>query len=393
METRVTPRIFLDYASTTPVIPEVAAVIQEALTQDFGNPSSLHEDGRNAKAHLQRARETIAQAIGAAKEEIFFTSGGTEADSLALQGIARAQKHKKGNHIITTGIEHSAILGTCKILEQEGFDVTYLPVEKNGLVEPDALRNAIQKNTILISIMMANNEIGTIQPIQELAAITGEHQIPFHTDAIQAFPFLPVNVRQLSVDSLSLSAHKIYGPKGVGALYLKKGTPYEPVLKGGAQEREIRPGTENVAGIAGFGKATEILMNEREKDSARILGLRNQLRDGLLEAVSDCLLNGDPEKRLPNNVNISFRHADGESILIHLDLQGISCSMGSACSAGALEPSHVLLGIGRTRMEAKNAIRFSLGKFSTKEEIDNVLKILPPFIKKLRTVSAAGRMA
>lgn len=383
-------RVYLDYAATTPVLPEVAAAAGGAMTGQFGNPSSLHEEGRAAKAAREEPRKIIAKAIGADSDEIFFTSGGTEADQLALLGIARALKHK-GNHVITSAIEHSAILGACGILEEEGFDVTYLPVTPEGIVEPEALEKALRKETVLVSIMWANNEIGVIQPVGELAAAAKSRGAFFHADAVQAFPHLPLDVSREKIDALSLSAHKIYAPKGAGALYLRKGTPFHAPWRGGEQERKIRPGTENIPGIAGFGKAVEILMKERESEAARIRPLRDALRDGLLDALDDVIVNGHAEKRLPNNLNLSFRRADGESILIHLDLEGIACSMGSACAAGAIEPSHVLTAIGRSPLEAKCSIRFSLGRFTTQEDVDRVLAVLPPFVKQLRAVSTSGR--
>jgi len=378
-------RIYLDFAATTPVLPEVVKTMEKVLLDDYGNPSSLHEEGRLAKAHVQKGRETIAKAIGAETDEIFFTSGGTEANFLGLTGLARALK-RRGNHLITSVIEHSSILGCFQGLESEGFEVTYLPVTAKGILDPEQFKNSIRKETILASFMMANNEIGTIQPLEDLVKTAQSNQIIFHTDAIQAFPHLPLNVKTLGVDAATLSAHKIYGPKGIGALYLKRGTPYKPVFKGGEQERKIRPGTENVAGIVGFAKATEILQNERNKESKRLERLRDRLIHDLCGTIEDCSLNGDPLTRLPNNVNLTFKGVDGESILIHLDLEGIACSMGSACSAGALEPSHVLIALGRTPQEAKSSIRFTLGKYTSEEELEAVKKVIPPFVEQLRSV-------
>ncbi len=385
-------RIYLDYSATTPVLPEVASLMEKIAVDHFGNPSSHHQEGREAKAHREKAREIIAASIGALPEEIFFTSGGTESNFLGITGLSKALA-SKGRHLITSSIEHSSVLGAFKALEDQGFLVTYLPVTSLGMVEPESLAQAIRDDTILVSIMLANNEIGTIQPIQELARIATERHLVFHTDAIQAYPHLPLDVNVLQVDALSLSAHKVYGPKGVGAIYLRRGIPFSPMSKGGEQERKIRPGTENVAGIAGFGKAVEILVKEREREATRTRVLRDQLKNGLFENITQTILNGDPDKRLPNNVNISFREADGESILIHLDLEGIACSMGSACSAGALEPSHVLLALGRTPREAKSAIRFTLGKYTKEEEINHVVKVLPPFIRQLRSTSSMSRIA
>lgn len=411
-------RIYLDYAAATPVHPDVVKAMEKVLLEDYGNPSSLYEEGRTAKAHLKKSRELIAKSIGAQTDEIFFTSGGTEANFLSLSGLANALK-EKGNHLITTAIEHSSILGTFKRLESNGFEVTYLPVEENGILDPQKFKEAIRNKTVLASVMTANNEIGTLEPIAELAEIAKSNRIVFHTDAIQAFPHFPIDLR--NIDALTLSAQKIYGPKGIGAFYLRRGTPYHPVWIGGEQERKIRPGTENVPGIVGFAKAVEILLrvsepnskvddgklacqsdnlefaneradraegavlNEREQESNRLKKLRDRFIQDLTRTI-ECELNGDPIQRLPNNVNLTFKETDGESMLIHLDLQGIACSMGSACSAGALEPSHVLLALGRTPAEAKSSIRFTLGKTTTEEELEIVKKEISSFVEQLRTV-------
>lgn len=384
-------RIYLDYAATTPVLPEVKAAMERVLEEDFGNPAALYSEGRTAKAHRERAREIIARSLGAHPDEIFFTSGGTESNSLAILGIARAMKGK-GRHVITTSIEHQSVLGAFQTLEDEGFHVTILPVTSDGLVDPAVFRQSIRSDTVLASVMMANNEIGTIQPIRELSHIALEHRVAFHTDAVQAYPCLSVNADATRVSSLSVSAHKVYGPKGIGALVLRRGTPFSPPMRGGEHERKIRPGTENMPGIVGFAKAAETLERERSADMNRLMILRNRLRDGLLEQLPDSLVNGHPEKRLPNNLNMSFRHAEGETLLIHLDLEGIACSLGSACSAGAIEPSHVLLAIGRSKEEAKSSIRFTLGKFTRDRDIIRVIGILVPFVDQLRSVAAIGGM-
>lgn len=382
-------RIYLDYAATTPVLPEVAEEMKRVMLKDFGNPSALYQEGRDAKASIQQARKTIAAYLNAPFDEIFFTSGATESNFLALHGMAQGLK-KKGSHLITSQIEHSSVLGACKSLEQQGFKITYLPVDSDGIISSDVFRNAIQKDTILASVMLANNETGTIQPIEEMAAIAKEFNIAFHTDAVAALPSLPLDFKALGVDALSISAHKAYAPKGSGALALKKGMMFEAPVQGGEQERKVRPGTENTAGIAAFAKAIEILSQQKEEEMKRISALRDYLKEQLFKKIPGCILNGHPQKRLPNNLNISFPEGDGESILIHLDLQGIACSMGSACSAGALEPSHVLMALGRSRKEAKCSIRFSLGKFTREEDIESVVGVLPPFVKKLQTEAMAG---
>ncbi len=388
METRKN-RIYLDYAASTPVLPEAAKEAQLVMLSDFGNPSSLHQEGQRARAYREKTRQLLAQAIGANPDELFFTSGGTESDHLAVLGIAHALK-SRGNHIITSSIEHSAVFEICQILEEEGFQVTYLPVPSTGIIEPEVFQKALKKETILASIMMVNNEIGTIQPIQELVQIAKNRSVYFHTDAVQAFPYLAINVKELQIDALTVSAHKIYAPKGTGALYLKRGTPFKSPAAGGEQERKVRPGTENMPGIAGFGKAIELLMRDRDKDAQKISHLRNQLEDSLLKKIDHTLLNGDIKKRVPGILNLTFQHADGESLLIHLDLEGISCSTGSACAAGAPDPSRVLTAIGRTPEEAKNSIRFSLGKFTHPEEIEVVSKTVSLFVQKLRSASAVS---
>jgi cysteine desulfurase len=379
-------RIYLDHAATTPALPEVAAVMNQYLTETFGNPSSLHSFGQEAKRGMDSARDTIADALGAHPSEIYFTSGGTESDNLALIGVTTALA-KRGNHIITTSIEHHAIFETCAFLQTNGFEVTFLPVDEYGLVGPDDLRNAITEKTILISIMHANNEIGTIEPIEQLSAIARESGIPFHTDAVQTAGHIPVDVNRLGVDLLSLAGHKFYGPKGVGALFIRRGTRINPIIHGGAQERERRAGTENVPGILGMAKAMEIAMREMDERRERESALVDLLITGLMENIPGIRLNGHPTLRLPNNANISVSGVEGESMLLNLDMNGIAVSSGSACSSGALEPSHVLRAIGLPFTLAQASLRFSLGRSNTAEEIRQVVRILPPIVSRLRSIS------
>lgn len=379
-------RIYVDNAATTPVRPEVLQEMLPYFSEHFGNPSSLHFFGRKTKAALEEARELVAKAIGAKKEEIVFTAGGTEADNLAIKGTAWARQNK-GNHIITSSIEHHAVLETCHYLEKNGFDVTYIPVDSTALVNPDDLRNAITDKTILISIMHGNNEIGTVQPIAEIGAIAKEKGIAFHTDAVQTVGNIPVNVDKLNCDLLAISAHKMYGPKGVGALYVRKGTRMVSLLHGGEQERRRRAGTENLASIVGFGKAIDLAVAEMPDKSAHLTVLRDKLMREILGRVPYTRLNGHPGKRLPGNVNIAFEFIEGESVLLNLDLVGIAASTGSACSSASLEPSHVLMAIGLPHEIAHGSLRFSLGKDTTEAEIDRMLELIPPIIEKLRAMS------
>lgn len=356
-----------------------------AMTEQFGNPSSVHSFGRAAKKALEEAREQVAQLIGAQPGEIVFTSGGTEADNLAVIGTAMANR-KKGKHIITSSIEHHALLDSCKWLEKNGFEVTYLPVDSNGLVRVEDLMAALREDTILISIMHVNNEVGTIQPIEEIGKIARDKGILFHTDAVQSVGKIPVDVNELQVDLLSLSAHKIYGPKGVGALYIRKGTRVEPRNFGGGQERKRRPGTENIPGIVGFGKAAELARINLPEEQKLII-LRDKLIDGLLERIPDCQLNGDREKRIPTNVNVSIRFLEGEALLLSMDLKGIAASSGSACTSGSLDPSHVLLAMGICHEIAHGSLRMTLGRDNTEEDIDYVLDELPAIVERLRNMS------
>ena len=381
-------KIYLDHAATTPIAPEVFAAMEPYLKEYYGNPSSVYTLGQQAAQAISGARERVANAIGAKEEEIIFTGGGSESDNLAIKGVAFALKDK-GRHIVTSKIEHPAIINTCQQLEKYfGFEITYLDVDKEGFVDPEDVKKSLKDDTILVSIMMANNEIGTIEPIKEIASIVRERDIYFHTDAVQAIGQIPIDVNELGVDMLSISSHKINGPKGVGALYVRKGVRILPLIAGGAQERNRRAGTENVAGIVGFGKAIEIATENLEENVAYLRRLRDKLITGIEKNIKDTILNGPrDEHRLVNNVNFSFRYVEGESILLNLDMLGIAASSGSACSSGSLDPSHVLLSIGHTHETAHGSIRFSLGKGNTEEEIDYVLDVLPGIITKIREMS------
>jgi len=379
-------RIYLDNAATTPVDKRVLEAMLPYYSDVFGNPSSLHSHGQEAKKAIEEAREKVAKALGADSEEIYFTSGGSESDNWALKGVAYALK-EKGNHIITTEIEHHAVLHTCRYLEKEGFKVTYLPVDEYGLVKPEDLKKAITDKTILVSIMFANNEIGTIEPIEELVKIAHEKNVYFHTDAVQAVGNVPIDVKKLDVDLLSLSAHKIYGPKGVGALYIKKGVKIHSLIQGGTQEKNRRAGTENVPGIVGLGEAIELITKNLDSHINKLTFLRDKLINGILEKIPYVRLNGHPTKRLPGNVNLSFEFIDGESLILNLDMAGICASSGSACTSGSLEPSHVLLAIGLSKELARGSLRLTIGKDNTEEDIDKVLEALPQIVKRLRSIS------
>ena len=356
------------------------------MEEDFGNPSSLHWFGRQARRRMETAREQVAGLIGAEPEEIVFTSGGTEADNLVLKGVAQ-QLRKRGQHLITSAIEHHAILHTGEYLEKNGFDVTYLAVDKFGRVDPEHLRHAITSKTTLVSIMMANNEVGTIQPIRELAAICREHGVLFHTDAVQGVGQLEVDVEELGVDFLSLSGHKIYGPKGVGALYVRRNRRFQPLFHGGGHERRRRAGTENLPGIVGLGVACQLSGEELAQRQAKLVAMRDRLTEGLLKSIKGVRLNGHPTDRLPNNCNLSFDYVEGEAMLLNLDLQGIAVASGSACTSGSIEPSHVLMAMGISREEAQGSLRFSLGAYNEMEDVDYVLETLPPIVDKLRQMS------
>ncbi|MDR2898974.1 MAG: cysteine desulfurase NifS [Clostridiales bacterium] len=378
--------IYFDNAATTRVRDEVFEAMRPFLQNAYGNPSSIYKIARESKVAMENAREQVAKALGAKAEEIYFTGCGTEADNWAIKSIAWNNKHK-GNHIITTKIEHHAVLHTCEYLEKQGFEVTYLPVDADGLISLADLENAIKPETILISIMFANNEIGTIQPVFEISEIAHKHNILFHTDAVQAVGHVPINVKDMGIDMLTLSAHKIYGPKGVGVLYVRTGIPLKPFIHGGAQERGRRAGTENVAGIVGLGKAIELITAEMDVEMKKTTKLRNKLIDGILGSVPNCRLNGHRDKRLPGNANISFEFIEGESILLMLDMKGIAASSGSACTSGALDPSHVLLAIGLPHEKAHGSLRLTLGRYNTEEEVDTLLNVLPPIVQRLRDMS------
>jgi len=379
-------RIYLDYAATTPIHSEVVKAMLPYFTEAFGNPSSIHSYGQEAKGAIEEARVKVADFIGAQSEELVFTSGGTEADNFAIKGIAFANE-SKGNHIITSSVEHHAVIETCQFLERRGFRITYLSVDGDGLVDPDDVRKAITDKTTLISVMHASNEMGTIEPIAEIGKVATEAGIYFHTDAVQTVGHIPVNVNELGVDLLSMSAHKLYGPKGVGALYIRKGTKLTPFMHGGEQERRRRASTENVPGIVGFGKAAELAQHEMGEEAKRLTYLRDQLIKGLLEQIDHTRLNGHPLKRLPNNINVSVDFVEGESMLLNLDLGGICASTGSACSSSSLEASHVLLALGLSHEQAHGSLRFSLGKWTIEEEIERVLDVLPSVVAKLRAMS------
>ena len=388
--------IYLDHSATTPVRREVLEAMLPHFSVGYGNPSSIYTMGQEARKAMDDAREVAARAIGARMGEIVFTSGGTESDNAALKGAAFALRHM-GNHIITTTIEHHAVLHTCHQLEQFGFEVTYVPVDEQGLIDPQSVARAITDETVLVSVMMANNEIGTIQPVAEIASIVKEEAqargrtIVMHTDAVQAAGFLDINVRTLGVDMMSLSAHKIYGPKGVGLLYVKRGTPFEAQNAGGGQERQRRSGTENVPGIVGMGEALRLATAEREEVSARCLRLRDRLIEGIFGSIEGAHLNGHPTRRLPNNVNISFEGVEGEPVLLGLDFAGVCASSGSACSSASLEPSHVLLAIRRSADLAQGSLRITLGRDNTDEDVDYLLSVLPEIVGKLRAMpSLAG---
>ena len=378
--------IYLDNAATTPAAPEVVEAMLPYFSLKFGNPSSLHSAGQEARRAVEAARAAVASLIGAAPDEVVFTSGGTESNNSALKGIAEANRGR-GNHIVTSKIEHHAVLEPCRALESQGFMVTYLDVDADGLVDPADVQKALTAETILVSIMHANNEIGTIEPIEEIGRITREKGIYFHTDAVQTLGHVPVDVQKMNVDLLSASAHKLSGPKGVGFLYIRKGTKISPFMLGGEQEKKRRASTHNVPGIVGFGKAAEIARREMDAESLRLAQLRDMFIGGVLSKVPHARLNGHPEKRLPNNINISAAYVEGEALVLSLDMEGVACSTGSACTSESLEPSHVLRAIGLPHELAHGSVRFTLGRQTTKEEIDYVTGILPGIIERLRSIS------
>ncbi len=378
--------IYFDHAATTPTRPEVIEAMLPYYREKWGNPSSLHTSGRLAAEGMDKARQDLAALLGALPEEIVFTGSGTEADNLALIGTAIAQENK-GDHIITSRIEHHAVLHTAQFLEKRGMKVTYLPVDSQGLVDPDDVRKAITDKTILVSIMHANNEIGTIEPIAEIGAVCREKEVLFHTDAVQTVGHVPINVREMNIDLLALSAHKLYGPKGVGALFVRKGVRISPIMFGGGHERGRRSSTENVPGIVGLGEAARLAREEMDSAPRHDAELRDRLIEGVLERVPDSLLTGHPTQRLPNNASFCVRYVEGESMLLNLDFENICASSGSACTSGSLEASHVLLALGIPHDLAHGSLRLSVGRGNTGEEVDRFLEVFPPIVEKLRAMS------
>ncbi len=377
---------YFDNAATTAARPEVVEAMTRYFTESYGNPSSIYKIAQKNKTAVEKAREQVAKAINADVNEIYFTAGGSEADNWAIKGVAESYA-SKGRHIITSAIEHHAVLHTCEYLETKGYDVTYLPVDEYGLVSLEDVKKAVRDDTILIAIMFANNEIGTIEPIAEIGAFAKEKGILFHTDAVQAVGHVPIDVKAMNIDMLSMSGHKFYGPKGIGALYMRKGIKITPLIHGGAQERSRRAGTENVPGIIGMGLAAELAVSELDTEMPRLTALRDKLIHSILERVPYSRLNGHPTKRLPGNANISFEYIEGESILLLLDYKGICASSGSACTSGSLDPSHVLLAIGLPHEKAHGSVRLTMGHFTTEEQVDYVIQELPPIIERLRMMS------
>jgi len=382
--------IYLDHNATTPIHPKIFDAMIPYLKENFGNASSYYRIAREARAAIENARKKVAASIGAEPDEIVFTSGGTESDNMALRGAAHALR-KKGNHIITSSIEHHAVLNTCKDLEREGFNITFAPVDSNGLIDPENIRRSINSKTILISVMGANNETGVIQPVSDVGTIARERGIIFHTDAVQAVGKIPVHVGTISADLLSFSGHKIYGPKGVGALYVRRETPINPILTGGHHENDLRAGTENTALIVGFAEAVSKAVSSLGKVSKHMEALRDRLEKGVREAINDVKVYGVNAPRVPNTSNIGFSSIDGESILLHLDLNDICASSGSACTTGSPEPSHVLRAMGLTLMDAQSTVRFSTGKENTEDEIDITTEVLVTITEKLRKISSIYR--
>lgn len=383
-------RIYMDHSATTPVAPEVLEAMLPYFREKFGNASSLHSFGLEAKEALEDSREKVAKLLGASAEEIIFTSGGTESDNLALKGVAYRNR-EKGKHIITTTIEHPAILEVCRKLETKGFEITYLPVTNEGFVDPAELESTIRKDTILISVMHANNEVGTIQPLKEIGRIAAEKDIYFHTDAVQSAGKIPIDVDEMGLDLLSLSAHKLYGPKGVGALYIRKGTRLESITQGGGHERNLRSGTENISGIVGLAKAAELAQQVMGEEAEHLTELRDRLAKLVLDNISDCWINGSMANRLPSNLNFGFKYVEGESLLLFLDSKGIAVSTGSACSSKKLEPSHVLLALGLNPVDCHGSLRITLGRSNTEDDIDYVAGAINEAVERFRGISALGR--
>ena len=379
-------KVYMDNAATTKLSPDVLNAMMPYLTDIYGNASSVHAFGREAREGVEHARNQVAAAINASPDEIFFTAGGTESDNMAIKGVAHKYA-KKGKHIITTAIEHHAVLHTCEALEKEGYEVTYLPVDEDGLISVEQVKAAMRDDTLLVTVMFANNEVGTIEPIAEIGALCRERNVLFHTDAVQAVCHIPIDVRAMNIDLMSISAHKFHGPKGIGALYCRKGIVLEPVIVGGAQERKRRAGTENVAGIVGLGAAIERAHKNMSADMVRVSALRDKLISGILKNIPHVKLNGHPTQRLPQNVNFSIRYIEGESILLMLDINGIAASSGSACTSGSLDPSHVLLAMGIPHEIAHGSLRLTLSDMTTDEEVDYVLETLTKTVKRLRDMS------
>ncbi len=379
-------RIYFDNNASTPVDPEVLEAMLPFFSGEFANPSSIHTPGQQARKAVEHARAQVAALLGAKPGEITFTSGGTESDNLAIRGILFADERPR-KHIVTTQIEHSAVLATCRALEERSIEVTYLPVNGDGLVNPADVRKALRPETVLVSVMHANNEIGCVEPLEEIGAIAAEADIYFHADGVQSAGKIPIDVEKLGVDLLAISAHKFYGPKGVGALYVRKGTRIKPILFGGKEGRSVRPGTENVASIVGLGKAAELALNKLRTEGARLAALRNRLEKGLLEKIPNARVNGANAPRTPNTANFSFSYIEGESLVIALDLKGIACSTGAACSSGAIEPSHVLTAIGLSAGDARGSMRFSLGRLNTDEDVNYALTAIPEAVQQLRKLS------
>ncbi len=383
-------RVYFDYNATTPVDREVLEAMLPFFAEDFGNASSIHSVGQRARAAVERARESVAALLGARPSEITFTSGGTESDNLAIFGVVAASSGAR-KHVVTTQIEHHAVLNACQALEAQGVEVTYAPVSREGIVDPDEIRRALRPETVLITVMHANNELGTLQPIAEVGRIAAEADVYFHTDAVQSAGKLPLDVTELGVDLLSISGHKLHAPKGVGALYVRKGTRLRPILFGGHHERDRRPGTENVAGIVGLGKAAELARARLAEEPKRLAGLRDRLEQSLLAEVPHAHVNGSRTFRTPNTSNITFSFVEGEALVIALDLKGVACSTGAACSSGAVEPSHVLTAIGLPPEEARASLRFSLGRDNTPEDVEFALSVVPRVVEHLRELSPLYR--
>lgn len=383
-------RIYLDHNATTPVHPEVADEVCRCLRDEFGNAGTLYSYGREAKKLVDDAREMIASVIGAKREEILFTSGGTESDNMALRGVAYGNAGR-GKHVITSSIEHHAVLESCRALEKEGFEVSYIPVDEHGVVRMEELERTVRPDTVLISIMHANNETGTIQPIAEIGKLAREKKVIFHTDTVQTFGKIGIDVEEMKIDLLSVSAHKLHGPKGIGVLYIRKGVKIRPLIYGGHQERKLRAGTHNVPGIVGLGKAAELSMRDMEAQEKKMLQLRDRLWEGIKASIPYIRLNGHPANRLSNTLNVSFEFVEGESLILGLDDQGICVASGSACTSDSLEPSHVLMAMGLSPEVAHSSLRFSLGRANTEDEIDTVIQALPKVVERMRSMSPLYR--